>query len=309
MSDDEKVKWWAGEDTHCQLEVLCVTGPAAGEDFRRAATEADLAAAGYVPASQLERAQAGYQAAQSQLADVTAKLEAAEGRVREWKLNQEATRLALEETAAERDQFHDLLHASRTKLLAAEGALEQAYVLAEEVGAIVGLDDDESLQTRLATFRDAYARRRSATEGAKPAEGRVRELEEELDFAQAALAALLRPEGVRAPEGAKPAEPARGYCGMTGLDAHEPASPPSPAQVEPLRHSLNEYTVCVSCKRFDPAGPCPGEPEPQSPAAPGTPLTVAQTIVDKLRDIAQTVAELRGVAADELERAQKGGEG
>lgn len=32
------------------------------------------------------------------------------------------------------------------------------------------------------------------------------------------------------------------------------------------RHSLNEYTVCVRCKRFDPADPCPGEPAPVASA-------------------------------------------
>lgn len=64
---------------------------------------------------------------------------------------------------------------------------------------------------------------------------------------------------------------AAGYCEKCGAfvcicgresPSGEPVRVPEPAQPEQVvtRHQLNEYTVCVRCKRFDPAGPCPGEP-------------------------------------------------
>lgn len=95
MSDDKKteaqVTWWADDDTHCQLEVLCVTGPAVGEDYRREGTPADLAAAiKAMPSAQrtlllievVEDSSALGQL-RGQLTEAVAKLEAAEGRVRE----------------------------------------------------------------------------------------------------------------------------------------------------------------------------------------------------------------------------------
>jgi hypothetical protein len=227
------------------------------------ANDQDLRLAGYVSASQL--------------ADVTAKLEqlqkhrALEQHVLRRRLANQKTELrqlgkryrdtsdAANKMTQERNDLNEALgfvrgHSNsdllgalsdlKVRLQAAECALEQAYVLAEEVGAIVGLDDDESLQTRLVIFRDAYARHRSATEGAKPAEPKYCEQFRDPDGRYDEICGRPMPcdrhpaPGTASPPSqAEPLTRRRNFTELAAKMGHPQVSllagsPPSPAQSE-----------------------------------------------------------------------------
>jgi hypothetical protein len=125
----------------------------------------------------------------------------------------------------------------------------------------------------------------------QPAE---RPLPQRLNDCAIALRSALGP----APEAAKPAEPRMVEVpieGNPGWYALEPDSPPSPAQAETETDEPYHFRDCHY----------PDKPQP--PAAPGNPLTVLARVLrrysgsDELEDFA-------GQIADELERAQKGGD-
>lgn len=290
MSEEKpkQVTWWAGEETHCQLELLRVLGPAAGEERRDAATESDLLAAGYVPAAQLAEARAKLEKSAESFQGLLDVLAAADESTRRAERERDEARKALETERAKKgdrcaacgaewlddsaiDSLSDLVEGWRKRLTRAQQRIGE---LTQERG-----DYRDGASAEAKRCDELLTERNRARNETLAAKERIAELEAELSATDVARN-LPPPKGRPIPAVAQREAPKAGPCCSRGKA--------STHRCDEEMQFVCGYPLCGNCEHYYKPDKSWGHRPNAKPPHTGSPLSSAFT-AEEWSEVQQTV--------------------